>query len=415
MRVAFYHVYLAFTLGTATALLIPQSASGRGSNFVFSIAWVAMHAISLLLLLGFRYHHATNLVIALAISLFIVSSALWSVAPTNSLIYGGMVAGNIATAYMVSQDCSLDEIIRMIARTILVIAVAGMVAGVAGFSQALYYDSAGRETILGTQPIRGFFNHKVPAALFATLGAVACIYSFKRWARLAAVLCLGTFVVLTGSSTGLLLFPFALVVVWILFRAPQIGIGVAVVVLALAFIGGILGEDFSAYWDQILVSLDRDPTLTGRTVLWEWGMQTWSQRPIFGWGFDGYFNGPNAGDISAVVKRFENYDVPHFHQSYIQTAVDLGIVGGLILLGLLLSTAIRSWRLLIPRELTVGVPILASVTVMAGAGATMFIFITYNHFATFILFVFFFSLRRLVTERSARSDAFRARLNGASR
>ncbi|GEM_PF-1463448 len=405
-RIAFYYLYVAFTLGAAATLLIPQSEEERGSNLIFSIAWASMHVISGIIFLGFKRHPKAQVSIVAIIGAYIIASSAWSASPRDTFVYGSMVAGNIATAYMIARDLSPREIMLMSARIILVLAVGGMVSGLLGYSQALYFDAHDRPTVVGTQPIRGFFNHKITASLYATLGVIACLACYRNSKRVLSMLCLGFFVILTGSSTGLVIFPTSIALFYLLnfirrVRGEKAARGVALAgIIAASVIVGVL----SANIDIILASLGRDPTLTGRTLLWEWGMQTWMQRPALGWGFNGYFNGPNASAISDAIKSFENYNVPHFHQSYIQTAVDLGVPGLLILAAVQFSIVTRAWHRMRSNIPDAGAETLTLMSVIFIASLTMFIFITYNHFVTLIMFTLYFSLRHpsLDTDRSPR-------------
>lgn len=395
-RVAFYYIYTAFTLGAAATVLIPQSDEGAGSNLVFSIAWITMHAISLILLLGFKTHQKYQVPVLAAISAYIIGSSVWSASPLDTLVYGGMVAGNIATAYMIARDLSPRAIMLMSARLILTLAILGMLLSIAGYSQMLYFDAHERLTILGTQPIRGFFNHKITSSLYATLGAVACLACFRNWKRIFAVGCLGLFVCLTGSSTGLVIFPtsIALFLFFSFLRRVQgervaRAIAITGVIISALVIGAL-----TAHIDALLTLLGRDPTLTGRTLLWDWGIQTWLQSPLLGWGFSGYFNGPDAIAISDAIKSFENYNVPHFHQSYIQTAVDLGAPGLIILTLVQYSIISRAWKLMRETNSAVGAGILTLMGSITLASTSMFVFINYNHYVTLIMFVVYFSLRQ---------------------
>ncbi|XPP27595.1 MAG: O-antigen ligase family protein [Leucobacter sp.] len=394
-RKYFYYLYIAFTLGGATALLIPQDSSGRGSNLVFSIAWICMHGLSVLLFFGVRRHNPWSLVFVLAFGGYVISTSLWSADPKSSLAYGGMVAGNLLVAHMMSHDLELDEFLEISLRVILVLALAGLVLGLAGFSQAVYYDSGGRPTIIGTNPIRGLFNHKVPAALYATIGAVLALYLRKGTKRLFYVGALGLFVVLTGSSTGLVIFPAAVLAyfffAWLSKRESAGAILGVIVFFVIAPLIGYLLSNFATILDY----LGRDVTLTGRTLLWDWGIQAWGERPIFGWGFNGYLNGPGSAELSAAISRFENYEAPHFHQSYIQTAVDLGVVGLLVLVGVQFSIVRRAWVKLRSGMLPAGIPVITLMLVLVISAMTMFLFVQYNIYTTLFTFFVFFALRGL--------------------
>lgn len=375
-------------------VFIPVSETGEtGSNFAFSAVGIALHITSIILLLFMPNQSTKNLLAAAAIGVFITMSAIWSPAPMTSLTYGGMVAGNILTAYMISRDLSLSEFIKLFARIILVVAILGMIAALLGYGQVYYFDTHDRPNIFGQMPVRGFFNHKVLASLFASLGAVACLHSFSGLKRFLSVLALGIFILMTGSSTGMVLLPIALLSYGLMAVVRYLKFDMASFVVTGLFVGIPTAAAFFYNWETTLHLLGRDETLTGRTVLWDWGIQRWLERPGLGWGFNGYLSGPEATAINSAVRQMQNYEVPHFHQSYIQTLVDLGLIGGIILLGIIVSIVLRSYRMMLVDQSNVAVVVLATMMTMIVAGMTMFIFIQYNHFATLLLFTYFFMLR----------------------
>ena len=51
-----------------------------------------------------------------------------------------------------------------------------------------------------------------------------------------------------------------------------------------------------------------------------------SERPWFGWGYLSYNGSDVAGNVAVTFEEFQNYDVPHFHNSYLQVMVDCGII-----------------------------------------------------------------------------------------
>ncbi|MFZ8379515.1 hypothetical protein ACO1LW_13610, partial [Staphylococcus aureus] len=65
-------------------------------------------------------------------------------------------------------------------------------------------------------------------------------------------------------------------------------------------------------WTDVLDFLGRDVTLTGRTILWNWGIEVWAQRPILGWGYGAYFATPEAAAFAQTIPEFRSWDVPHF-------------------------------------------------------------------------------------------------------
>ena len=394
VRVKFYYVYVACLLGAnAVALMPARNYGGTGNNTLFTASWIVLQGLVVLFVLSTISRAPRNFVFAAATGAFIVSSALWSVAPSSTLLYGGMLAMNILAAHLMASDLDLGEAVTIVGRTILVLCIVGLIAYYLGVVQVYYYDPHGRPNLLGGQPFRGFFVHKITAGLYASLGVVWAMVMLRTRARLGALLVFTWVVLLTSSSTAIALFAFAIVVSLITSGAARRRVsGLSFfLILALAIAAAI--AVLVSSWSGILGALGRDETLTGRTDLWQLGIATWSERPVLGWGFAGFFDSSEALSLRQSVAGFANYEIPHFHQSYIQTAVDLGLVGLAILVGIIISILASSYRLSLAETSVAAVAVFSMTAVLVLGSMVMYTFVTYNNLATFALFLFFFALR----------------------
>jgi exopolysaccharide production protein ExoQ len=112
-----------------------------------------------------------------------------------------------------------------------------------------------------------------------------------------------------------------------------IGIGVAVVLDAQELIFKILGKD---------------PTLTGRTYLWSEGWKSGHTRPILGHGYSAFWV---HGQPLAERYWYEFYIAVrsgfHFHSTFIQTYVDIGVIGMTLISLLILTNCIATLRCLL--------------------------------------------------------------------
>lgn len=392
IRTLFFAVYIACTLGANAVLLIPFDPSGEiGDNTVFSASWILLHLVSVLVLLTSKHLRAVPLFIALSVGGLVVLSAAWSVSWMDSLVYGGMAAGNILIACLLAAEYSLKQITHLLLRVLIVLVIAGMLLALVGYDQVRDFDPHARENFLGGQPIRGFFQHNIMAGFYAATGAVLSMTLLRGVWRAAVVGVFVLFALLAGSATGLLLMAAAVVLVPLArLVVPKVPLGGLVTVLVPT--GVALGSLAWQAWVPVLELVGRDPTLTGRTILWEWGWQAIAERPVLGWGFTGYFHSAHGDMPSLYVPQFLGYEISHFHNSYIQTAVDLGVVGLLILTVVLLYTTAKSYAHARGRELDVGLGALMVMVIFLIASPTEFLFINYNHFGTFTLFALFFSL-----------------------
>lgn len=399
-RVAFYSIYIACTTGANFVILVPRTAVHEfGSNTAFQASWIVLHGLSLAVFISLLGEQSPrNLAFVAAVGAFILGSAAWSVTPGNTLIYGGMLVGNIAVAHLMASELSLPEIAVLLTRILVIMAFLGIVAYWLSYGAVVYLDIHQRPNIFGGVPLRGFFGHKVMGSLFATLGAVGTLATTRGIRRIAYVAILGFFVTLTGSATGIILFVLALVIYPTVVLLVKKKLRTVDFVLNLGVLLVLSTIILNSTWERILTALGRDVTLTGRTYLWNYGLYVWRERPILGWGYDAYLNSPHASLINSTIRAIGDYDVPHFHQSFVQTAVDLGALGVALLAFILGYIFIASYRYAVAAENAIGVFAFVTTFVMVIASTSMYLFFDYNHFATFLLFLVFFALRRAAEE-----------------
>jgi O-antigen ligase len=81
-------------------------------------------------------------------------------------------------------------------------------------------------------------------------------------------------------------------------------------------------------------SLGRGSNLTGRTDLWAHCLQ-FQSNPILGAGFESFWSGERR---ERIAEFYRNWKPGGSHNSYLDTYLDLGIIGLSILIGLLIAT-----------------------------------------------------------------------------
>jgi exopolysaccharide production protein ExoQ len=143
---------------------------------------------------------------------------------------------------------------------------------------------------------------------------------------------------LTGSKTGLLVLLILLALIP-LYRAMRfkdtvlIPLGVSLVLVVGSVSTMLLGN-----WEAILVGLGRDPSLSGRTELWQEALEMIGERPWLGYGFRAFWQPEGA---ATIIWKSLGYEPPHAHNGYLNVALDLGWVG----LGLFFGSLLISyWR-----------------------------------------------------------------------
>jgi exopolysaccharide production protein ExoQ len=99
-----------------------------------------------------------------------------------------------------------------------------------------------------------------------------------------------------------------------------LGPAFALVTLLLVFAG-------ISFRSELAGLMGRDMRLTGRTEIWNLSLAAIAQRPILGYGYSAFWSGSEEG---ARVRQLVGWEVPNAHNGYIETALDLGIVGFLV-------------------------------------------------------------------------------------
>ena len=116
--------------------------------------------------------------------------------------------------------------------------------------------------------------------------------------------------------------------------------------------------------DAILMSLGRDPTLTGRTKIWEAVLRAIAERPVFGYGWKALWI--EGSPVTEAIWAW-NYHVPffHAHNGYLDMTAQLGIVGLALSMLFLLTLAVRAGRHFLTDPHAVGGwPLLVVITVL---------------------------------------------------
>lgn len=191
---------------------------------------------------------------------------------------------------------------------------------------------------------RGIFVHKNVLGRFAALGVLVFLVLLKLPGRKAVWvigLLLSVVISVGARSATSLILAFTMVFVtlglWLASRYR----GLWPVLLPLgALLGGSVSIILAANYEFVLEALGKDVTLTGRVPLWLTLIPFLQERLWTGYGFGGFWlgwNGPSASVWSLV-----GWDPPHAHNGYLDLCLDLGLVGLLLGLWLMIRLGIGS-------------------------------------------------------------------------
>ncbi len=183
------------------------------------------------------------------------------------------------------------------------------------------------------------------ALLFIT-ALCLCLQGWRRWLTIPCMALAVVLLYLSKSAAPLLalaasLSPLFLVAAFRLGRwAFMLTTGAGLMAVALGVLV-VVGGEIDIY-RKILEAVGKDSTLTGRTLLWEIGMDAFLSRPILGYGYKGYWHDP-LGTGPQLVRILTDQALWFFHNNYLELAVAFGFMGPVLLATSLLAALWRAF------------------------------------------------------------------------
>ncbi|WP_165727336.1 O-antigen ligase family protein [Pseudoalteromonas sp. 31A1] len=116
-------------------------------------------------------------------------------------------------------------------------------------------------------------------------------------------------------------------------------------------------------FNEFMYNIGKDPTLTGRTLLWERGGHLIAERPLLGVGFQSLFYiGNNVAEDIWAIHHVPSGAGFNFHNMYVDISVELGLLG-LFLYLIFITMIIR--KIFNFKHITVGSSHFFAVTIMS--------------------------------------------------
>ncbi len=283
-----------------------------------------------------------------------LASTGWSMAPEVTLRAAAELLLTVAIASLATGFLRPRDFVSALAVSLLCGAVA-----------AALFGRDGVDGMAGARVFLGIFASKNMMALFMSLLAIFALATLLDRRQppvlrgLAAIgLLLGLPLLLLAHSAGATLTTAASLAVLLAMggfarlapraRLATLALGAAIVLpgivlVSLLALNGTLGEELAAF---VVSGLGKDPTLTGRTVLWQIALDEVAHRPLLGTGYYAFWQHGNLL-AEAIWRSFsiESRTGFHFHNTVLEFAVELGWPGVAALLATLLLAIVRAVRL----------------------------------------------------------------------
>lgn len=279
----------------------------------------------------------------LLIPFLAVISCLWSDIPSITLRGGIQLVLTTIFAIVIAGVVRFDSLIKTLGHCFFIVMFLSFLS-----SRYALNGMTGEYSLIGIFESKNFLS--MNAALSVIVGFV--IYknkAFNRWYNIFGfvLVILSLLVLIKAKSLGSLVTT-ALVIqiafIYIVFKKIKLeklvvsNINWLIVFSFLILIGVLVFLGNTDLFDSFMYSLGKDPTLTGRTFIWARGVESISEQPVLGVGFQSafYVGNPLAEEI------WEFAHVPsgagfNFHNMYIDMTVELGLLGGFIFLLLVIK------------------------------------------------------------------------------
>jgi O-antigen ligase len=263
-------------------------------------------------------------IVFIALAVWPILSCLWSQLPIVSLEWAPVAALEIVFAFYLFGRFSP-------VRQMQLLLLLGWTCLVLSILLSLFIPNYGIDHTENAAAWRGMYPHKnlcsmttaflLPAALYAPAPVL-----LSKILRVSYV-CLSVWVIImTQSATGkiLLVCLFAYAILTKLasrlsssVRAIGLVVGIAI---ALALVAVVLPAR-----EEMLLSLGKDSTLTGRTEIWRSLMPSIMRHPFLGYGYKAFWRGYEGESANTAFAT--HWAVTSAHNAFLEVWLGLGIVG----------------------------------------------------------------------------------------
>jgi exopolysaccharide production protein ExoQ len=260
----------------------------------------------------------------LALVGFAFLSAFWSDAPALVVRRAGTVAASTLFGIYLAERYDFGTLVAMLVKVFAIGALASLVLIVVMPRSATMTGEA------YTHAWRGALTDKNELGMVCGEAIIFAVYAFRRrhgprW--VAGLAITASLVLLVGSQSKtpvvfMMAALYAAMVVMALRRrsGPGLVVGYALVVLGLAGAGLL-----AVSWQDALLFLGRDPTFTNRTRIWQLALEYIADRPWLGYGYGAFWREDSAdAQVFWVALGFKT---PHAHNSWLEMALGIGVIG----------------------------------------------------------------------------------------
>lgn len=266
-----------------------------------------------------------------------VISCFWSQFAIKSLELSLCLAVNTLFAFYLCQRFNHEQQMSLFR-------LLGWVSLILSFILAVFFPKYGISYLGGMNSWQGIYHHKNSCAMMTVFYLTEAFFaqSTTLISRITKVVFIGfsvLLIIMSQSATGKisLVCLFAFTVVMELIKRfslrDKMIVLLLIVLSGLAFIVTAI-----VHLDKISYVIGKDPTLTGRTQIWQAAAAAIVKHPIFGYGYRAFWRG-YLGE-SANASLLYGWAITGAHNSFLEVWLDLGVIG----LGLFFYSLVLAFR-----------------------------------------------------------------------
>jgi O-antigen ligase len=188
----------------------------------------------------------------------------------------------------------------------------------------------------------GYFSFKNYLGECAAIGFLLSLHEilYRGWRRVLGIIgvVIATYLVFMShskTSLGLALISPLLAILTLIFRKVT-RISPAIILLSISLCYAALSSVSHYNMSFLSYHLYGNPTLSGRTVIWDFVQHEIDRRPLLGWGYKSFWLVPGSPAIAEAPGWIK--EMPNGHSGYYDTKLELGYVGYAFLLMFIIAT-----------------------------------------------------------------------------
>jgi exopolysaccharide production protein ExoQ len=329
------NVHAFFLFGPSDEVLGTDSEVLRSMRYSWIIFYLPLMFLILPRARRVLVSISSDVWLAILFVMCVVSTA-WSIAAEDTLRRSFALFMTAGLGYYVAALFPPLSQLRMLAVSLTLAVVFGLAVG-------FLMPEAGVMSVLHPGAWRGVFVNKnqfgaVAALSFVTLQLLWILDGAPRVWLVPALIASLTALLLSNSLTALVTAMGVALVLGLVVTVRRGSLGSTLVLASSCAAGGVL---LLSSLDTVLAWSGRDPTLTGRTLIWSEAWALIEERPVLGHGYGAFW--VESGEPASLLQAAVQWATPTAHSGYLDLLLQLGVVG---LILFLLSACTTLFRIL---------------------------------------------------------------------